>query len=187
MKTKVYQVGDVSFELKTSMPVEDEFMVAVEAVNHYLVEDHAAGELYVHPLLKRAWCVKLFMQYYTNLAVETFEADGRKAIYVLLQWTEEHQVLKLDEDMERCFTRFHTLVEDAEQTMLQRHAQRNSAGNQLRKLLNFIELRDESGSGGWELLRNVIAKHMLDEQEAQHKSNIVDMRMFGKMKNPKPE
>lgn len=187
MKTKVYQVGDVSFELKTSMPVEDEFMVAVEAVNHYLVEDHAAGELYVHPLLKRAWCVKLFMQYYTNLAVETFEADGRKAIYVLLQWTEEHQVLKLDEDMERCFTRFHTLVEDAEQTMLQRHAQRNSAGNQLRKLLNFIELRDESGSGGWELLRNVIAEHMLDEQEAQHKSNIVDMRMFGKMKNPKPE
>lgn len=187
MKTKVYQVGDVSFELKTSMPVEDEFMVAVEAVNHYLVEDHAAGELYVHPLLKRAWCVKLFMQYHTNLAVETFEADGRKAIYVLLQWVEEHQVLKLDEDMERCFTRFHTLVEDAEQTMLQRHAQRNSAGNQLRKLLNFIELRDESGSDGWELLRNVIAEHMLDEQEAQHKSNIVDMRMFGKMKNPKPE
>lgn len=187
MKTKVYQVGDVSFELKTSMPVEDEFMVAVEAVNHYLVEDHAAGELYVHPLLKRAWCVKLFMQYHTNLAVETFEADGRKAIYVLLQWVEEHQVLKLDEDMERCFTRFHTLVEDAEQTMLQRHAQRNSAGNQLRKLLNFIELCDESGSGGWELLRNVIAEHMLDEQEAQHKSNIVDMRMFGKMKNPKPE
>ena len=187
MKTKMYQVGDVSFELKTSMPVEDEFMVAVEAVNHYLMEDHAAGELYVHPLLKRAWCVKLFMQYHTNLAVETFEADGRKAIYVLLQWVEEHQVLKLDEDMERCFTRFHTLVEDAEQTMLQRHAQRNSAGNQLRKLLNFIELRDESGSGGWELLRNVIAEHMLDEQEAQHKSNIVDMRMFGKMKNPKPE
>ena len=187
MKTKVYQVGDVSFELKLSMPVEDEFMVAVEAVNHYLMEDHAAGELYVHPLLKRAWCVKLFMQYHTNLAVETFEADGRKAIYVLLQWVEEHQVLKLDEDMERCFTRFHTLVEDAEPTMLQRHAQRNSAGNQLRKLLNFIELRDESGSGGWELLRNVISEHMLDEQEAQHKSNIVDMRMFGKMKNPKPE
>ena len=187
MKTKVYHAGDMSFELKLSMPIEDEFMVAVEAVNHYLVEDHASGELYVHPLLKRAWCVKLFMQYHTNLAVETFEADGRKAIYVLLQWAEDHDVLKLDEDMERCFARFHSLVQEAEQTMLQRHAQCNSAGNQLRKLLNFIELRDESGNGGWELLRNVIAEHMLDEQEAQRAGNIVDMRMFGKMKGPKPE
>jgi len=89
--------------------------------------------------------------------------------------------------MERCFARFHSLVQEAEQTMLQRHAQRNSAGNQLRKLLNFIELRDESGNGGWELLRNVIAEHMLDEQEAQRTGNIVDMRMFGKMKSPKLE
>lgn len=187
MKTKVYQAGDMSFELKLNMPIEDEFMIAVDAVNHYMVEDHAAGELYAHPLLKRAWCVRMVMQFHSNLAIDTFEADGRKAIYMLLQWAEDYGVLTLDADMECCYAAFCAQVEDVERTMLQRYAQRNSAGNQLRKLLNFIELRDESGNGGWDMLRNVIAEHMLDEQESQRKNNIVDMRMFGKMKSPKPE
>lgn len=187
MKTKVYQAGDMSFELKIGMPIEDEFLVAVDAVNHYMVEDRATGELYAHPLLRRAWCVWLFMQYHTDLAVETFEADGRKAIYVLLQWAEENRVLMLDEEMEQCYACFESQVAEVEQTMLQRYEQRNSAGNQLRKLLNFVELRDESGNGGWDMLRNVIAEHMLDEQDAQRKGSIVDMRMFGKMQNPKQE
>lgn len=187
MKTKVYQVGGMSFELKLNMPIEDAFLVAVDTVNHYMVEDHAAGELYAHPLLKRAWRVRMFMQYHSDLAIETFEVDGRKAIYMLLQWVEDNDVLTLDEDIKRCYAAFCAQVEDVERIMLQRYAQRNSAGNHLRKLLNFIELRDENGNGGWDMLRNVIAEHMLDDQEAQRKSNIVDIRMFDKMKSPKPE
>ncbi len=187
MNRKTYQAGDLSFELKLSMPIEDEFMVAVDTVNHYMIEDAAVGELYAHPLLRKAWCVRMFMQYHTDLAVDAFEADGRKAIFALLQFVEDNDVLHLDEDIQKCYTRFMEQVDAVEKTMLERFAQRNSAGNQLRKLIHFIELKDENGNGGWDLLRNVIAEHMLDEQEAQRASNVVDMRMFGKMKDPKPQ
>ncbi len=184
---KTYDVAGFTFELKPDMPIEDVFLVAVDTVNHYMIEDAAAGELYAHPLLRQAWCTQMFLQYHTTLDVTAFEAEGRKPIFSLLEWVENHNVLVLDEDMMCCYARFNQYVMQVEQTMLDRFAQRNSAGNQLRKLLNFIQLRDENGNGGWEELRNVIAEHMLDEQDAQRKGHVVDMRMFGKMKDPKPQ
>lgn len=177
-----YQVQDKKFSLNPNLPLEDAFMVAVDAVNHYLMEDAAAGELYAHPMLRQAWVTRLFLQYYTDLSVDSFEAEGRKPIYVLLQWAVENNVFDLDEVMRVCHGRFITMVQEVEDTMLQRYAQRNGVGNQVRLLLNLLQMKNESGNGGWDALRDVIAEHMLDDQVAQRNSGVVDLRLFGKMK-----
>lgn len=181
MMNKV-QPQDTAFALKAHLPIEDAFMAAIEAVNHYMVEDTATGELYAHPLLRQAWTAKLFLQYYTDLAVDTITAEGRNALYVLLQWTMENKVFERDAAMQACYRCFVEMTHSIEETMLKRHAQRMGTGNQLRKLLNLIQLQDEHGNGGWDALRDVIAEHMLDEQHRQQAGNVVDMRLFGKMR-----
>ena len=182
----IYKVLDTGFELKETLPLEDAFMAAVDGVNHYMVEDKAAGELYAHPLLRQAWAAKLFLQYYTDLDLRQFEREGRNAIYVLLQWVQDNEVLDLDDVMRKCYARFYGMMLEAEHTMLLRYEQRVSAGNQLRKLLGFIQLRDENGEGGWDALREVISGYMLDKRP-EERGKAPDIRMFQKMKPPATE
>lgn len=178
---QTYEVLGTRFKLKSGLPIEDAFMAAVDAVNHYMTEDAAAGELYAHPLLKQAWTVRLFMQYYTDLDFKGFEAEDRNPIYVLLQWSMENEALDQDAVIRVCFNRFKSMVDEIETTMKERYQQRRSAGNQLRRLIDFVELRDNEGNGGWNALKETLAGHMLDAQANHQGDATVDLRLFQKI------
>ena len=88
----------------------------------------------------------------------------------------------MDDTMRKCYARFYGMMLEVEHTMMLRYEQRTSAENQLRRLIDHLQIKDDAGNGGWEALRNVIAEHMLEEQTGAQPSNVVDMRMFKKMK-----
>ena len=176
-----YNIAGSTFELKQHLPIEEAFLVAVDTVNHYMIEDAAAGELYAHPLLKEAWTTQLFFQYYTSLGLHAFEEDGRQPLYALLQWTKENAVLYADETLRTAFESFRAMVEAVEATMLHRYRQRYSAGNQLRKLINRLELRDDAGNGGADVLREIVADHMLREKPDDKSTRPTEAWLFDKL------